>query len=60
MSKHDPLQTLSARLTAAKLVDADTFDRIAADVKGEIDKGVEYALAAPYPTPDQVDQDVYA
>ena len=60
MSQHDPLQTLAARLTAQKLVDADTFERITRDVKTEIDKGVEYALAAPYPAPEQVDEDVYA
>jgi acetoin:2,6-dichlorophenolindophenol oxidoreductase subunit alpha len=60
MSRHDPIETLAARLTAQKLVDADTFDRIRRDVKGEIDKGVEYALAAAYPTPEQVDEDVYA
>jgi pyruvate dehydrogenase E1 component alpha subunit len=60
MSQHDPLQTLAARLTAQRLVDTDTFERILRDVKSEIDKGVEYALAAPYPTPEQVTEDVYA
>ena len=60
MSQHDPLQTLAARLTAQNLVDADAFDRILRDVKTEIDKGVEYALAAAYPPPEQVDEDVYA
>jgi TPP-dependent pyruvate/acetoin dehydrogenase alpha subunit len=60
MTKHDPLQTLVTRLTAQKLVDGDTFERILGDVKTEIDKGVAFALAAPYPTADQVDQDVYA
>jgi len=60
MSRRDPLQTLAARLTAQKLVDADTFERILADVKGEIDRGVAYALAAPYPAPEQVAEDVYA
>jgi pyruvate dehydrogenase E1 component alpha subunit len=60
MTKHDPLQTLAARLTAQKVVEADTFERILRDVKSEIDKGVEYALNAPYPTPEQVDEDVYA
>jgi pyruvate dehydrogenase E1 component alpha subunit len=60
MSQHDPLQTLASRLAAQKLVEADTFERIQRDVKSEIDKGVEYALAAPYPTPEQVDEDVYA
>src|SRR5205814_328133 len=33
MSQHDPLQTLAARLTAQRLVDADTFERIERDVK---------------------------
>jgi pyruvate dehydrogenase E1 component alpha subunit len=60
MTKRDPLQTLATRLTQQKLVDADTFDRILADVKTEIEKGVEYALAAPFPAPEQVDEDVYA
>ena len=60
MTKHDPLQTLAVRLQQQKLVDGDTFDRILKDVKSEIDKAVEYALAAPYPSPDQVTQDVYA
>ena len=60
MTTRDPLQTLATRLTAQKLVDAGTFDRILADVKGEIEKGVEFALTAPYPAPAQVDEDVYA
>ena len=60
MTKRDPLQTLAARLTAQKLVDEGTFERIRADVKTEIDSGVQFALAAPYPELNQVDQDVYA
>jgi pyruvate dehydrogenase E1 component alpha subunit len=60
MTNHDPLQTLAARLTAQKLVDAATFERIVSDVKTEIEKGVEFALAAPYPAATQVDEDVYA
>ena len=36
------------------------FERIQTDVKTEIDNGVQYALAAPYPAPSQVDEDVYA
>jgi TPP-dependent pyruvate/acetoin dehydrogenase alpha subunit len=60
MTKQDPLQTLAARLTAQKLVEADTFDRILADVKTEIEKAVEFALNAPYPPPEQVTEDVYA
>ena len=36
------------------------FERIQSDVKTEIDNGVQYALAAPYPALSQVDEDVYA
>jgi TPP-dependent pyruvate/acetoin dehydrogenase alpha subunit len=60
MTKHDALLTLSARLTAQGLADASVFERIETDVKAEIDSGVQYALAAPYPAATQVDEDVYA
>jgi TPP-dependent pyruvate/acetoin dehydrogenase alpha subunit len=58
MSQHDPLETLAGRLTP--YVDADTFERIVTDVKAEIESGVQFALAAPYPDTRQVDEDVYA
>src|SRR4029434_2256870 len=60
MTTHDPLQTLSGRLIKQGLADEEVFTRIAADVKTEIDTGVEYAMAAPYPAASQVDEDVYA
>jgi acetoin:2,6-dichlorophenolindophenol oxidoreductase subunit alpha len=60
MTLRDPLQTLAARLTADKLVDDSTLERIVSDVKIEIDAGVQYALAAPYPEPSEVDEDVYS
>jgi acetoin:2,6-dichlorophenolindophenol oxidoreductase subunit alpha len=60
MTNHDPLLTLGARLLAGRLADQDVLDRIQTDVKAEIDKGVEFALAAPYPPASQVDEDVYA
>ncbi len=60
MTKHDPLQTLAARLMAQGLADEGVFERIHADVKAEVDSGVQFALAAPYPDLSEVDQDVYA
>jgi pyruvate dehydrogenase E1 component alpha subunit len=60
MTKHDPLQLLSRRLTDQRLADAEVFERIDTDVRSEIEGGVQYALAAPYPGPAQVDEDVYA
>src|SRR6058998_3194074 len=60
MTKHDPLQTLAGRLERQGLADAGVFERILTDVKAEIDGGVQFALSAPYPEPNEVDQDVYA
>jgi pyruvate dehydrogenase E1 component alpha subunit len=60
MTTHDPLETLAGRLLAQGVADAAVFARIQGDVKSEIDKGVEYAMSAPYPAASQVDEDVYA
>ena len=60
MTKHDPLETLSARLIAQRLSDASVFERIVSDVKTEIESAVQYALAAAYPEPSGVTEDVYA
>ena len=60
MSQHDPLATLAGRLSGQGLADQGVFDRIQTDVKAEIDTGVQFALAAPYPDANQVGEDVYA
>src|SRR5512145_236922 len=60
MTNRDPLQTLSARLMEQRLAEQSVFDRILSDVKSEIEKGVQYALDAPFPKPEQVTEDVYA
>src|SRR4029453_13714354 len=40
--------------------DQEVLDRILADVKAEIDTGVQFALGAGYPDGSQGDEDVYA
>jgi pyruvate dehydrogenase E1 component alpha subunit len=60
MTGHDPLHTLASRLTAHGLADESVLERIRTDVQAEIDSGVQFALAAPYPEPSEVDEDVYA
>jgi len=60
MTDHDPLLTLGGRLTAQGLADESVLERIRTDVKAEIDSGVQFALAAPYPEPSEVREDVYA
>jgi pyruvate dehydrogenase E1 component alpha subunit len=60
MTGHDPMQTLSKRLIGQQLAETAVFERIESDVRVEIESGVQFALAAPYPEPSQVDEDVYA
>ncbi|HUA22396.1 MAG TPA: thiamine pyrophosphate-dependent dehydrogenase E1 component subunit alpha [Bryobacteraceae bacterium] len=59
-SERDPVKLMGDWLIAEKLADRAALDQIHAEVKAEIDKGVQFALNAPYPTADEVDQDVYA
>jgi TPP-dependent pyruvate/acetoin dehydrogenase alpha subunit len=56
----DPLKLLSERLIGQQVVKASVFEEIEQQVRAEIAAGVEFALNAPYPDPDEVDQHVYA
>jgi len=56
----DPLKLLEVKLIDQKLSDRAVFDRIRADVKAEIEAGIQFAIDAPYPDQSQVTEDVYA
>jgi TPP-dependent pyruvate/acetoin dehydrogenase alpha subunit len=59
-TQRDPIQLLAAWLTGQKLADSATLNRIESEVKAEMQAAVEFAIAAPYPDPSEVEQDVYA
>lgn len=59
-TKRDPIQNLAAWLVEEKLVDAEKLDNIQKEVRAEIQAAVEFAIAAPYPSPPEAEQDVYA
>jgi len=59
-SQHDPLKLLSGWLTEQALAEPADFERIQAEVKKEMEAAVKFAIAAPYPSPEEVEQDVYA
>jgi TPP-dependent pyruvate/acetoin dehydrogenase alpha subunit len=60
MGERDPIKILADWLIAQGSADRDVLDRIDREVKSEIDAAVQFALAAPYPGPEEVDQDIYA
>jgi len=53
--ERDPL-----RILATSLGDATTLDRIEEEVRTEIQEGVQFALDASYPPPEEVTTDVFA
>jgi pyruvate dehydrogenase E1 component alpha subunit len=59
-SDRDPIKNYTRWLIEQKLADQDQLAQIESELAIEMDKAVEFAIAAPYPKPEEVDQDVYA
>jgi pyruvate dehydrogenase E1 component alpha subunit len=60
MAERDPIKLFGAWLMSEKIADKSRLDAIQSQVKKEIDTAVEFAIEAPYPSLDQVTEDVYA
>src|SRR5438445_13878928 len=60
MSERDPIKLLGDWLVEQKLADKAQLDHNHDEAAAEIEKAVEFALKAPYPSVDQVEEDVYA
>ena len=56
----DPLKILGEKLISQNLTDQAVLDRIYADVKSEVEAGVQFAVDSLYPDLSQVTEDVYA
>ncbi|OGA69904.1 MAG: ABC transporter substrate-binding protein [Betaproteobacteria bacterium RIFCSPLOWO2_12_FULL_68_20] len=59
-TERDPIKLLGDWLGAQNLTDRARLEQLRIEVKSEVEQAVQFALAAPYPGPDKVDQDVYA
>lgn len=59
-TERDPIANLGSWLVEQRLAGAATLDRWQAEVESEMKAAVEFAIAAPYPSPNEVAQDVYA
>src|SRR6195256_5483129 len=59
-TKRDPIKNYSQWLVEQKISDEGKLREIKEEVRAEMKAAVAFAIAAPYPTTDQVDQDVYA
>jgi TPP-dependent pyruvate/acetoin dehydrogenase alpha subunit len=59
-TNRDPIKNFAQWLVEQNFSDDGKLKEIQEEVRAEMKAAVEFAIAAPYPTPDQVDQDVYA
>jgi pyruvate dehydrogenase E1 component alpha subunit len=59
-TERDPIKLHAAWLLSQGHADAGALDQIAVEGRAEMEAAVKFAIAAPYPSVDQVEQDVYA
>jgi TPP-dependent pyruvate/acetoin dehydrogenase alpha subunit len=59
-TQRDPIQNFADWLVGQKFADAASLEGIQTEVRAEMKSAVEFAIAAPYPNPSEVDEDVYA
>jgi pyruvate dehydrogenase E1 component alpha subunit len=58
--RRDPLKLLATKLSRLKIADEKLLAEIEKEMRREIEDGVQFALNAPYPDTDEVDQHVFA
>jgi len=59
-AERDPVKNLAAWILEHKIADSAQLAAIEKELTARMDKAVEFAIAAPYPALDEVEQDVYA
>jgi TPP-dependent pyruvate/acetoin dehydrogenase alpha subunit len=58
--ERDPIALFGAWLVEQGITDTGTLAAIEAEARDEVAHGVEFALAAPFPTPSEVTEDVFS
>ena len=56
----DPVPLFENWLTSQGVAKAEDMKKIQEEVTAEMAAAVKFAIDAPYPAPDKVDQDIYA
>jgi len=59
-TERDPIHLFGDYLVSEGIADRGYLDRVEAEIKAEVDRAVQIAVAAPYPNVDKVAEDVYA
>jgi TPP-dependent pyruvate/acetoin dehydrogenase alpha subunit len=59
-TERDPIKVMSDWLLGQGYADSALLEKISSEARSEMEAAVKFAIAAPYPSVDQVEQDVYA
>ena len=59
-SERDPIKLLGHWLIEQRYADSAALERITGEVRAAMEAAVKFATDAPYPKPEEVEQDVYA
>jgi pyruvate dehydrogenase E1 component alpha subunit len=59
-TERDPITNMGKWLIEQNFADAATLDQVRTELQSEMKLAVDFALAAPYPAIEEVDEDVYA
>jgi acetoin:2,6-dichlorophenolindophenol oxidoreductase subunit alpha len=59
-TERDPVVNFGKWLVDQNLADAATLTQVQAELESEMQQAVDFAIAAPYPTVNEVSEDVYA
>ncbi len=59
-SDRDPIKIFTEHLISEKIADQPSLEKIQSEVATQMKSAVEFAVNAPYPGAEEVDQDVYA
>ncbi len=59
-TKRDPIKNMGEWLASQKIADANALKEMENEIREEMKVAVEFAISAPYPGVEEVDQDVYA
>ena len=60
IAERDPIKNLAKWLVEQNHADAEFLDRIQSELRSEMETAVKFAVAAPYPSVEQAEEDVYA
>jgi TPP-dependent pyruvate/acetoin dehydrogenase alpha subunit len=60
MAERDPIKNFATWMMEQNHADAALLESIQSEVRSEMEKAVAFAIAAPYPGLEEVEQDVYA